>query len=42
MTPAVPERLRHIEAEAGSPLAQLIEQGYCVSAARLRQRRSAA
>jgi ectoine hydroxylase-related dioxygenase (phytanoyl-CoA dioxygenase family) len=30
MTPAVPERLRHIEAEAGSPLAQLIEQGYCV------------
>jgi hypothetical protein len=25
-----PERLKHVEAEPGSPLAQLIEEGYCV------------
>ena len=26
----VPERLRHVAAEPGSPLAQLVEEGYCI------------
>ena len=30
MNAGAPERLKHIEAAAGSPLAQLIEQGYCI------------
>lgn len=42
MSPAVPERLRHIEAAPGSALARLIEEGYCIirgaaPAARIRQ-----